>query len=205
MGACTSTWLANWRTYFTHCQLRAKCWAKVDAWRLLSFTGRSAAYHLHVCVWHCGWCALAAHLVCPAVPRGMIYTCELRAPCPSARAAKRIMAMNKSAVAIDHPVILSDMQSANVTPLFINRALARIQDIREWEGARAAGVEIGWFTRVESVSALAWLVGTPDPLVGVFWITFYQQTLGVKNGQSRKLIHCAPFHLNWPIHGFLNC
>jgi hypothetical protein len=105
-----------------------------------------------------------AHLVCPAVPRGMIYTCELRAPCPSA--AKRIMAMNKSAVAIDHPVILSDMQSANVTPLFINRAarvrsFARIQDIREWGCAARKSYFCGGWNRLiyGSGVCLLWLAG----------------------------------------------
>jgi len=58
------------------------------------------------------------------VPWGMIYM-QVTWPLPLQPATKRIMAMNKSAVAIDHPVILSDMQSANVTPLFINRAAAR--------------------------------------------------------------------------------
>jgi hypothetical protein len=147
---------------------------KVDAWRLLSFT-RDAAQHI-ICMFAFGIGSVVFALMAPRkspsrVPCGATgddLHVRVTCPLPPARAAKRIMAMNKSAVAIDHPVILSDMQSANVTPLFINRAAralshTRHQRVRERVRARELFLR-GWKSpdlRERSVSA-GW-VGTPDP------------------------------------------
>lgn len=166
VGSCTSTWLANWRTYFTHCQLCAKCWAQ--SWCMAVALFHPAQRSIIICMFAfgIGWCmrcSLAPYASPSRVPCGATGDdLHVRVTCPlPQRAAKRIMAMNKSAVAIDHPVILSDMQSANVTPLFINRARALTYKTSESERVRAraisAGVEIAWFTRAGV--CLLWLAG----------------------------------------------